>query len=350
MLPRVKDEARRAVAGLLFAVAGVAAVLAPVIGSHHPVWLVIFVVIALAAVIAAAAVEAPDIRTLLDGTLRRPRFLRVRTRTQPEPVLAPPPPVITGKWRYTSDGANAGTAMRASELAMPGTGYRLQGGDRPPWIRFIVLMACGQIGADVEAAQLWPIFMKFLKDQPVTSLVNSLTRPPLGTKWTRWATRSAGITDAVFTPGEEKDAVASARLELPDGVPRHGREPGYAMLLLHFEPPAQSENRVMAARPVAWTDHLRRALELPDALNRLLTKQLGLSTSAEPPVVLGFRLEAQKDLTDLIDITGLTRLPGGQHGCQAIGYFIDDSDGSPADEAVNRMINHVLLYALQTER
>src|SRR5260370_13847523 len=200
---------------------------------------------------------------------------------------------------------------------MPGTGYRLQGGDRPPWIRFIVLMACGQIGADVEAAQLWPIFMKFLKDQPVTSLVNSLTRPPLGTKWTRWATRSAGITDAVFTPGEEKDAVASARLELPDGVPRQGREPGYAMLLLHFEPPAQSENRVMAARPVAWTDHLRRALELPDALNRLLTKQLGLSTSAEPPVVLGFRLEAQKDLTDLIDITGLTRLPGGQHGCQA---------------------------------
>lgn len=211
-------------------------------------------------------------------------------------------------------------------------------------------LASSAVPSAARALALWPIFMKFLKDQPVTSLVNSLTRPPLGTKWTRWATRGAGITDAVFTPGEEKDAVASARLELPDGVPRHGRDPGYAMLLLHFEPPAQSENRLMATGPVAWTDHMRRALELPDALNRLLTKQLGLSTSAPPPVVLGFRLEAQKDLAELIDITGLTNLPGGQHGSQAIGYFIDDSDGEPPGEAASRMIRHVLLYALQTER
>jgi hypothetical protein len=95
---------------------------------------------------------------------------------------------------------------------------------------------------------------------------------------------------------------------------------------------------------------MMRALELPNALNRLLTQQLGLSTSGDPPVVLGFRLDAPNDLTEIIDITDLTELPGGQHGSQAIGYFIADPAGAGPAEVVTRMINHVLMYALQAER
>lgn len=349
MLPSVKDEARRAVAGLLIAVAAVAAALAPVVGGHHPVWLIAFVVTAVAAAGLAVMAEVPDITALLDSTFRRPRSLRSRANTFPAETSLQVP-VITGTWKYTSDGNEANAAMRAGELVMPGTGYRLQPEDRLPWIRFVVLIACSQMGADVEAVQLWPIIERFLKNQPVISLVNSLTRPELGTRWTRWASRSAGTIDAVFTPGEEKEAVASARLALPDGTSRSGIDSRCAVLMLHFEPPARSGNTMTPGGPVAWTDHMRRALELPDALNKLLTEQLGLATSAEQPVVLGFRLDTPHALTELFDITGLTRLPGGQHKREAIGYFIGDRDGTSVREAVNRMINDVLLYALQAER
>jgi hypothetical protein len=56
------------------------------------------------------------------------------------------------------------------------------------------------------------------------------------------------------------------------------------------------------------------------------------------------------DLAEIIGITDLTELPGGHHGRQAIGYFIADPDGASAAEVVDRMISHVLLYALQAER
>jgi hypothetical protein len=61
-------------------------------------------------------------------------------------------------------------------------------------------------------------------------------------------TRSAGTIDAVFTPGEEeKDAVASARLELPDGTNSFGRDAGITLLILHFEPSTESGATVTPA-------------------------------------------------------------------------------------------------------
>jgi hypothetical protein len=350
MLPVVRDDARRAVAALLVAIAGVAAAFAGVAAASHPAWLVACIVIAVVAAGLAVAVELPDVKMLLDGRLRIPRSRRSRVLPPPAPALPAPSPVMTDRWLYTSDGDRARAAMRAGELVMPGTGYRLQPGDRPPWVRFLVLIACSQIAPDTEPAQLWPDFVGFLKDQPVISLVNGLTCSRPGVRWTRWATRSAGTIDAVFTTGEEKDALASARLELPDGTRRSFRDERCALLILHFEPPAESGNGMSPMGPIAWTDHMKRALELPRALNRLLTEQLGLSTSADPPVVLGFRLDAPHDLAELIDVAGLNTLPGGHHGREAIGYFIDDPAGSLAPEVISRMISDVLLYALQAER
>lgn len=233
---------------------------------------------------------------------------------------------------------------------MPGTGYRLQPGDRPPWIRFVVTIACNQIGSEADPGRMWSNFVRFLEDQPVTSLVNSPTRPVLRVRWSRLAPGSAGTIQAVYTPGDENKAVASAQLLLPDGSLRFVHGFRCAVLILHFEPPAGSDNVPLPTGPVAWTDHIRRTLELPNALNRLLWDQLGLSTSGNPQVVLACRLDAPSDLAEIIDITDLTELPGGQHGRQAIGYFIADPDGASAAEVVDRMISHVLLNALQAER
>jgi hypothetical protein len=167
--------------------------------------------------------------------------------------------------------------MNATEVTLPGTGYRRQPGDRLPWVRFVVLMPCSQIGPDADAALIWTQFQRFLlKQQPVISLVNSLTRAVPGGMWTRWFSNSAGTLDAVLTPGTEDEAVASARLELPDGTSRHFRDQRCALLILHFEPPQKDGSPMPPAGPVSWTDHMLRALELPGALAQFLSGSLSL--------------------------------------------------------------------------
>lgn len=150
MLRGVKDEARRTVAGLLITITAIAAALAPVVGTHHAVFFAAFVVIAVVAAALAVMLAIPDVRALVEG---RPHS-RWPLRGKRLPV-SPPPPVVPGTWQYTSDGNQANTAMRAGELVMPGTGYRLQPDDRAPWIRFVVLIACSPAGAGAEAAQIW---------------------------------------------------------------------------------------------------------------------------------------------------------------------------------------------------
>jgi len=63
------------------------------------------------------------------------------------------------------------------------------------------------------------------------------------------------------------------------------------------------------AGPVSWTDHMLRALELPQAFAAFLSRVVGLATSGAPPVTLGFRLEAQHDMAEFFDTTGLHSLP-----------------------------------------
>jgi hypothetical protein len=376
--PPVKDDARRAVAGLLAAIAGVAAVFAGVAANSDPGWLLACIVFAAVAAGLAVTVELPDISALLERRPKLPNSAQSPALQSPVVVPVPslidqaftvtsqqehsnteevaptvglPTPVTLGRWRYTSDGHEASAAMMALDAYMPGAGNHLQLADRPPWVRVATLIPCSQIGPDAQPAQLWRNFVGLLKDQPVTSLVNGLTRPVMGVQWTRLATTSTGTIQAVYTPGEESEAVASARLELPDGTRRYFHDFASAVLVLHFEPPAGSDNAPLPVGPVAWTDHIKRALELPDALNTLLTNRLDLSTSGDPAVTVGFRLDAPHDLTEIIDITGLNVLPGGQHGRQAIGYCIADPDGGvSAGVVVDRMINHVLMYALQAER
>lgn len=177
MLPGVRDDARRAVAALLVAIAGVAAAFASVAAASHRGWLIACIVIAIAAAALAVAVELPDVKALVGGRLRLPQLWRSRALA---PALAPavpavplPVPVITDAWQYTTDGNYARAAMMAMDTTMPGSGYRLQPGDRPPWIRFVVMIACNQIGSDADPSRMWSNFVRFLKDQPVTSLVNS---------------------------------------------------------------------------------------------------------------------------------------------------------------------------------
>jgi hypothetical protein len=258
--------------------------------------------------------------------------------------------LVTDCWSYTSDGARAPVAMSATEIVLPGTGYRRQGDQRPAWVRFVVLIGCSPISPDAGGAQLWDRFQRFLDQPPVTSLVSSLSRGGKGLAWIRWATNSPGVIDAVLTSDDENDAVAAARLEVPDGMHRQFRDERCAMLILHFEPTGKDPTPMPPVGPSAWTDHIMRALELPQAFAVFLSDMLGLAIAAVPAATLGFRLEAEHDMAEIIDITGLQPLRGGHRTSQAIGYFIGDRGGLPATDAGGRMITDVLRYALKAER
>lgn len=302
-------------------------------------WFILFVVVAVIAALIFVVTGLPDVFTWSASVLSDTRQL-LRRGNRP----------ITDCWSYTSDGAKAPAAMSAMEIVLPGTGYRKQGDQRPAWIRFVVLIGCSEITPEAGGAQLWVQFQRFLQQPPVTSLISSLSSPSKGLAWIRWATNSPGVIDAVLTSGDEDNAVASARLEVPDGMHRHFRDDHCAMLALHFEPSNKDDTPVPPNGPVSWTDHILRVLELPQALAVFLADVLDLTTSAEPAATIGFRLESQHDMAEIIDITGLQLLRGGHRTSQAIGYFIASRDGSQATEATDRMITDVLRYALKAER
>ena len=190
------------------------------------------------------------------------------------------------------------------EIALPGTTYMRQPGDRPPWVRFVVQIACGQVGDDPDWPRIRAAFETFLQKPAVTKLLADLTHADKDAAWARQATSTSSIIDMVLG-----DGVASARVELPDGIRRHGRVEGYALLVVHVEPRGADGEPAPPASPSSWQRRFERALQLQGAFAALLSGELGLATSGEPPAQAGIRLEAPRDMTELVNITGLAALP-----------------------------------------
>jgi outer membrane protein assembly factor BamB len=254
--------------------------------------------------------------------------------------------LIVDRWNYTPDGTQASAVTPTMEIVLPGTGHGRWAEARPAWVRFAILVGCSGNSSDVGGRELWSQFQLFLQQEEVHSLVRKLSCVGKGLVWTRWATNSPGVIDAVLTPGDENDAVASARLVVPDVMHRQSGDQQYATLILHFESPRNSGKPIPPAGPQAWNDRIVQALKLPQAFATFLSETLGLATSGMPPASLGIWLEAQHDMTEHFDTKGLDPLRGARRKRQAIGYFLAASDGVLAEVAANRMITHVLSYAL----
>jgi hypothetical protein len=349
MLPGVKDDARRAVAGVFGVVAVVAATLAAVAASGHPAWLIFCLVVAVVTAIVAVALEVPDMTALMDGRLVSLRMPHRRSAEVVQSVLPRPEPVITNRWLYTAWDSRASGVMDLLGFWMPGANHNQQPTEHLAWVRFIAVVTCGPVGPDVGGKPLWSWLEEFLAKPPITELVAALAAPSDGLSWTRWAASHASTVDAMLTSGAEDEAVASARLDVPDGK-GHRIESDRALLMLNFEPPRNGGKPLSALKPVAWEDLIQQAVGIPRLLTEFLSRELDLSLSGEPPVVFAVRLDATSDLAELIDITGLESLPGGRHRTQAVGYFIGSSDGASPVGAARRMVTDVLRYGFSIER
>jgi hypothetical protein len=245
-----------------------------------------------------------------------------------------PPRLETGRWAYTSDAVNAIAAANALEVPLPGTGYMRPAEDRPPWIRYAILVSCSPAGTGVDARQARARFMALLSEPPMADLVSALaTTTPGDAVWTKRAAHGSSTFDAVLTPDGDDDAIASARLELPDGTSRFGRDPRCAAFILHIEPRQDDASPIPPASPDEWARRITQVLQAAPAIAGFLTGQLGLHVTGNPAAQAAVRLETPKDLAQLIDTAGLEPLPGG----------------TPAPDTAARMIQHVLQYALKID-
>lgn len=260
------------------------------------------------------------------------------------PALRRPARLVTGRWQMTSDGVQARAPALAMEIALPGTTYTKQPGDRPPWVRLVAQIGCGQVGEDPDWPAIRAAFTSFLQGPAVAELLADLTHAGQCAVWARQATNTSSIIDMVLG-----DGVASARLELPDGIRRHGRVEGYALLILHVEPRAADDTPAPPASPSSWRRRFERAVQLPGAFAVLLSGELGLVTSGEPPAQAGIRLESPRDLTKLVDITDLVALPGGQRLSQFMVYLAASPDGASAVSVAGKMTRQMLEEALKVD-
>jgi hypothetical protein len=317
-------------------VAGIAGTFVGVISGrrgdpwHDDVFVIWVAVLIIAGALAFAAAY-PDLAEWLSALVRGLR--RAASRS---------PRLITDRWQYASDGTQQRASALANEITLPGTSERREPDKRRRWVRYTVLVACSQLGPDTDGAQLWASFRAFLGRPQISNLL-----PAYEKQWTQWATNWLGVVDAVLLPAARDVVVASARLEIADGSPRSGRDARFAMFILHLETGTVSPP---PAAPELWDRRLASVLGLPAVFAEFLSGELRLKVSGQPPAQVSVRLEAQEDMAEMIDITGMKQLPGTSNKAQAIGYFTASPDGAPAADAARRMVTDVLRYALHVSR
>jgi hypothetical protein len=122
-------------------------------------------------------------------------------------------------------------------------------------VRFVAQIACGPVGDDPGWPSIRAAFETFLQTPAVAELLADLTHAGQDAAWARQATSTSSIIDMVLG-----DGVASARLELPDGIRRHGRIEGYALLVVHVEPRCADGKPAPSASPSLWRRRFERAL------------------------------------------------------------------------------------------
>ena len=226
----------------------------------------------------AAGVPLPtDPRLLRDlavnGRLSQP------TVAEPAPASAPePPPAVTDRWRYTSDGAEVPSLMRLTHTSLfhPGYGGR-QPQDEPPSIKIGMLIACRPVDPSSGGSELRAKFLSFLNSPAVGQLLGSLTYVAPGASWKNLAGHGPRTLEAALTLGEnplDGVPVASALFLPPTaGESLYGRDGRSATLILYVEPRTTEGQVPPASDLAAWHRRFSLALAVPGAFADFLAER-----------------------------------------------------------------------------
>jgi hypothetical protein len=255
------------------------------------------------------------------------------------PAGRKPAALVTKRFAWTTDNLQARPASLAMEITLPGMTPLPEPGSRPAWVRFVVLVACSQAAPDADWPGIGAAFEAFLARPPAADLIADTTDAGREASWTRRPSSMPGIIEMVLG-----DNAAAARLELPSGTERLGRDDRQAMLIVHVEPRTRDGAPAGRASPPAWRRRFAQVLQLPGAFASLLSGELGLITSGEPPPQIGIGLQAPHNLAELLDIEGSPF--GGVELSQFMGYVTADRTGASAAIVADWIILRVMREAL----
>lgn len=134
------------------------------------------VIILGASICLAVAATLPDISEWLGDPLKRIRGPGRR------------PKLYLERWLYTSEGSRSPARMSVLETTLPGTGYRKMPGERLPWVRFVILIACSRVGLDLDSRQVWSQFEAFLQQPAASGAASMMTGARADLRWARRGT------------------------------------------------------------------------------------------------------------------------------------------------------------------
>ena len=223
--------------------------------------------------------------------------------------------------------------------------------DKPPSIQIGMLVACDPLGATQATSELRSRYLSLPASPPVMVLVSAVSNIRQGASWRPYGGHGRINLEAALTGAEEAEApTSSALLLLPEvGMSQFGRDSRYAELVLDIEPRGADGGPASAMILGAWHQLFVQALSLPGQLAEFLSGDLGLATADDPPVQLGVWLKTPRAMTELIDIGGLTPIPGSPASNWFVGYAIADPSGHGAKAVAVELLRQMCDYTLHLD-
>ena len=239
----------------------------------HPggVWTYIawaLIVVGVLAILAAMYRQGTTTEPVDDGGQRAPAGQQASS-TDP---IAASTPVITDRWRLTTDGHQVPALMHLRNNSMSHPGYTEQSflENPQPSVRIGVVMPSEPLGSTPATSDIRASFLKFLHGQPVTDFLAALTVVNADARWTANDGHGRFNFGAVLNGDTALAPVAWARLLLPQtDTSYHGYDPRSAVFILHVYPRARDGSTAPAANLTAWHGRLVLRTRHPQCAGRI---------------------------------------------------------------------------------
>jgi hypothetical protein len=321
-------------AGLCGGAAALAAVLALFTGRGWHVAVIVLVVIAgLALVLLIWTAFQPTSQWLREA-------LRLRQQRR-----APPPPLITDRWRYTLASFDVGTLSTLGQRLFSNHAYMQPIEKLPPTARVGAFVACTPLQGDEPTAEYLRSRLRECLSQPqLTGLISKLTDVDAKASWYSQPGNGRFNLEADLI-GQEGNGrpLASVLLLVPEqGIRRYGQNQRGAELYLHVDLPIQ--DGVPVKRTIAkWHRWFIAALVVPGLLARFL-ESVGIIVSGDPSPRFALQIKARVGLTGLDEIVNfgdLAVLSPRKCSMQFEGWAVADPQGKSASSVTRRFLTEL---------
>lgn len=115
---------------------------------------------------------------------------------------------------------------------------------------------------------------------------------------------------------------------------------------MHIEPRTANGKPAPPVTLPTWHGRLVQAIALPAALAKFLVRDLELAVTGNQPAQIAVSLEAPRSLTELVDTSNITALPGSPATSSFTAWAVADPNGQPSADLARVWLIDMCDYAL----